>query len=111
MSLWPFADQSDTSQRRGWFPAAQIIDKPFAMKDEGLALANPGVRGQSPDEIREPESGMYGRRLPVPLWVQDCPCIADAQILHFRVDKPCLSTRRAAGMVPRRSSQTIPAAY
>ena len=36
---------------------------------------------------------MYGRRLPIPLWVQDCQCIADAQILHFRAHKPCLWAR------------------
>jgi len=39
-----------------------MIDKPFLMKDRRLALANPGVRGQSPDEIREPE----GRTKPPP---------------------------------------------
>ena len=47
----------------------------------------------SKSDYAELRTGMYGRRLPIPFWVQDCPCIADAQILHFRVDKPCLSTR------------------
>ncbi len=35
---------------------------------------------------------MYGRRLPIPYRMQDCPCISDAQILHSGVDKRSLST-------------------
>ena len=54
-----------------------------------------GVRGRGPDEIRQPEGGMYGRRLPIPLWVQDCPYVEDAQILHIRANKPRLLARKA----------------
>ena len=59
----------------------QTVDKPTGMNQQRCVIAISGFGAAAPIEYRQPEGGMYGRRLPIPYHMQDCSSIRNGRAL------------------------------